>query len=422
MQRVRMSLPFYRACGWEPVVLAVHERWIDGEMEEGLLATVPADARVEKCRAIPRRWSRWLGLGTLGLRCLPFVFWRGAQLLRRERFDLVFFSNTQFITFPLGILWKAMFGVPYVLDFQDPWRTDYYKRPGSRRPPGGWKYQFARLQARVLEGPSVACAAGVMSVSPKYLEDLDSRYRRFAGKPSIVLNFGASRADLARARDVAPKSQLFRPGPGLVHLLYTGASGPVTPHALEVLFDALKSFRDSSPARAARLRLYFVGTSYAPAGLARPTVMPLAEARGVASQVEEVPHRVGFLESLRLQQEADVLMLLGSSDLAYSPSKMYVYYLTNRPILGLVFRDSVMEKLLDELSCAYLVRFSETQDKGAAHAQLRRFFDLALDGFKPGTLPQRNERLFNERYQAEELTRRQCAFFDSVARPPERVR
>jgi len=27
MQRVRMSLPFYRDNGWEPVVLAVGERW-----------------------------------------------------------------------------------------------------------------------------------------------------------------------------------------------------------------------------------------------------------------------------------------------------------------------------------------------------------------------------------------------------------
>ncbi len=422
MQRVRMSLPFYRACGWEPVVLAVHEHWLDGDMEEDLLATVPSDVRIEKCRAIPRRWSRWLGLGTLGLRCLPFIFWRGCRLLRKEKFDLVFFSNTQFITFPLGIVWKFLFGVPYVLDFQDPWRTDYYKRPGSRRAPGGWKYQFSRFQAWALEGPSVACAAGVMSVSPKYLEDLDTRYRRFAGKPSIVLNFGASRTDLARARDLGPKVQLFRREPGLVHLVYTGASGPVTPHAVEVLFDALRSFRDLSPARAARLRLYFVGTSYAPAGLARPSVMPLAEARGVASLVEEVPHRVGFLESLRLQQEADVLMLLGSSDLAYSPSKMYVYYLTNRPILGLVFRGSVMEKLLDELSCAHMVRFSEAEDKGAAHAQLRAFFNLALDGFKPGTQPQRSEGLFNERYQAEELAHRQCAFFASVAVTPRPVR
>jgi len=27
MQRVRMSLPYYRRCGWDPEVLTVDERW-----------------------------------------------------------------------------------------------------------------------------------------------------------------------------------------------------------------------------------------------------------------------------------------------------------------------------------------------------------------------------------------------------------
>ena len=78
---------------------------------------------------------------------------------KKEKFDLVFFSNTQFITFTLGFLWKRLYGVPYVIDVQDPWRTDYYERPGSRKPPGGWKYQFARLLAWVFERPSFAGAS-----------------------------------------------------------------------------------------------------------------------------------------------------------------------------------------------------------------------------------------------------------------------
>jgi hypothetical protein len=53
-----------------------------------------------------------------------------------------------------------------------------------------------------------------------------------------------------------------------------------------------------------------------------------------------------------------ILLLPGSSDLAYSPSKVYPYYLSRRPTLGLVFKNSVMERLLDELACAYMVRFT----------------------------------------------------------------
>jgi len=427
MQRVRMSLPYYRDSGWDPVVLIVGEPWQDGVREPELLATLPTGTRIIATPALPRRLSRWLGIGNIGLRSWPFLLWRGAQLLRREKFDLVFLSNTQFITFTLGPIWKRWFGVPYVIDVQDPWRTDYYERPGSRKPPGGWKYQVARLLACLFEGWCFKEASAVMSVSPSYLVDLKARYPAFSAVPTAVIRFGASRADLevaqaghlnvARASlPVIGKDTGGKPVPPLIHLLYTGASGPVMPHSLMVLFTGFRIYRERHPERASRLRFHFVGTSYVAPGKGRPSVLPVAIECGVGDQVSEIPHRIGFLEALRMQQDADALLLLGSSDLAYSPSKLYLYYLTGRPILGLVFRDSVMERLLDELGCAFMVRFSETMPKDNAYAGLERFFDLAIEGFPTGTLPSRNDAYFNARYLADELTRQQCELFDAAKR------
>jgi hypothetical protein len=420
MQRVRMSLPFYAECGWEPVVLTVGEPWQDGVREPELLATIPQATRVIPTRALPTRWCRWLGVGNLGLRALPFLLWKGAGLLRREKFDLVFFSNTQFITFTLGPLWKMMFGVPYVIDVQDPWRTDYYERPGSRRPPGGWKYQGARFLAWLLEGACFRRAAAVMSVSPDYLTDLRARYRSMASTPSAVIRFGASPADLGHIPGAARPGDPFAPGDGHVNLLYTGASGPVMPHALTVLFDGLRLYRERHPERATRLRLHFVGTSYVAPGLGKPSVLAVAARCGVGDQVSEIPHRIGFLDALRLQRAADGLLLLGSSDLAYSPSKVFLYYIMERPILGVVFRGSVMEGLLDELGCAFMVRFAEGMPKDDAYARIAQFFDLALERFPAESLPARNEAVFRARYLAEELTRQQCALFAAAIRPGRR--
>jgi hypothetical protein len=416
MQRVRMSFPHYRANGWEPVILTVGEAWQTGMLEPDLLATLPSDIRVIRTRALPPRWARRIGIGNLGLRAWPFLFRSGSRLLRREKFDLVFFSNTQFITFTLGRLWRRRFGVPYVLDVQDPWRTDYYERPGSRRPPGGWKYKFARLAAWAFEGWSFAGAAGVISVSPVYLEELASRYPSFSAKPQAVIRFGASTADVDWVRNLA------RSGPGRpkadaeIRFLYTGASGPVMPHAISVLFHALRAYRERHPAAARRFSFHFVGTSYAALGEGKYSVMPLAAEFGVDDQVEEIPHRIGFFEAIRLQLDADILLLPGSSDPAYSPSKVYFYYLAGRPILGLVFRNSVMERLVDELSCAYLVRFVERGPKEDTHAQIHRFFDLALSGFPAGSLPVRNQAGFQARFMADALTREQCGLFDAAVR------
>jgi hypothetical protein len=412
MQRVRMSLPYYRRYGWEPVVLAVGEAWQDGVREPALAATVPADVRVIRTRAWSNRWTRLVGFHHLGWRAWYHLYRTGSRLLRREKFDAVFFSNTQFITFTLGPLWRRRFGVPFILDVQDPWRTDYYERPGSRRPPGGWKYLFARLQARALEGFCFRRAAAVMSVSPVYLEHLRARYREMAFTPSTVLRFGASLLDLDQAERLPRPVRTFARDHGEKHLVYTGASGPIMPHALTVLFTALRRYRARAPERAARLHLHFVGTSYVAEGRGEPSVRPIAEACGVADQVEEIPHRIGHLEALQLQQAADVLLLLGSSDLAYSPSKVYLYYLTGRPILGVVFQNSIMERLLDELACAYLARFRADAPKDEAYAGLERFFDAIFDGFPAGMLPVRNEAHFRAYYLAEELTRLQCRLFD----------
>ena len=412
MQRIRMSLPYYRAGGWEPVVLTLEDEYQDGVREPELLETIPPGVRVIRIPAIPVRAARWCGLGNAGLRMLPFLLWHGSKLLRAEKFDLVFFSNTQFVTFPLGRLWRRWFGVPYVIDVQDPWRTDYYERSDSRRPPGGWKYQFARFQAWMLEGWTYRRVGAVMSVSPSYLDDLRKRYPAFARVPSEVIGFGGSREDLLQASAHLLDQPLYSRAHGEIHFLYTGASGPVMPHSLTVLFDGLRRYRASQPEKAARLRFHFVGTSYVAPGKGHPSVLPVAADCGVADLVSEIPHRIGHFEAMRWQRQADVLLLPGSSDLAYSPSKIYPYFLTGRPILGVVFRNSVMERLLDDLGCAFLVRFAPDAPKDHAYEELTKFFDLAIAGFPPGSLRPRNDELFKQKFLAGELTRRQCALFD----------
>ncbi len=409
-----MSLPYYRANGWEPVVLAIGEQWIQSVQEPDLLATIPSDVRVVKTRAVAPRWAQWFGIGNAGLRGWPYLFREGTRLLRDEKFDLIFFSNTQFMTFTLGRLWWKRFRVPYVVDIQDPWRTDYYERANAARPPGGWKYKFARLTAWLFEGWSFAHAAGFISVSPSYLEDLAIRYPWFSAKPSAVINFGASIEDLNKARQL-PHFSLTKPKEeSELHFLYTGASGPVMPTALSVLFAALRSYRMREPDKAKRLRFNFIGTSYVEFGMGKQSVVPLAKEYGVADQIEEIPHRIGFLQALRLQFDADVLLLPGSSDPAYSPSKVYLYYLAGPPILALVFKSSVMERLLKELSCSYVVSIGGTDGDEDAHKTIHEFFELALSNRLTGSLPTRNDAYFNSHYLANELTRAQCGLFDEA--------
>ena len=117
---------------------------------------------------------------------------------------------------------------------------------------------------------------------------------------------------------------------------------------------------------------------------------------------------------MRLQQEADALLLLGSNDPAYSPSKVYFYYLAGRPILALVFKASVVERLLDELAGATVVRLSTAQPSHGTEETLHRFFDRLLAGETSEADSGRNDAYFRAHYLAENLTGRQCALFESA--------
>lgn len=418
LHRVRMSLSYYRECGWEPVVLCVHADDVVGTREPDLELTVPSDIRIVRCRALALRWTRWIGLGNLGWRALGSLQRAGAALLRRERFDLVFFSTTQFLTFALGPVWKRRFRVPYVIDIQDPWRTDYYERPGAPRPPGGQKYLLARMVARLLERPVYKHASGFISVSELYLTHLAIRYPWFAAKAQATIRFGASAADFARIREHPPGGPAFHREPGKLLFLYTGASGPIMPHALNQLFGAFKAYGAMHPDRSARFHFHFYGTSYVQPGSGVPSVLPVAAEHGLTTQVTEIPHRLGHLESLALLHQADALLLLGSSDRAYSPSKLYPYYLSGKPILSVVFHDSYLETILEELNCSTVAAFAGGLPDDAAVEPIHRFLDLALAGFPKEKMPARREEFFNQNFLAETLTRRQCELFDLATASP----
>lgn len=409
MQRVRMSLPHYGENEWEAIVLAIAPESHGGSLEESLLTTVPANITIHRVRAFSLAWTRWFGLGNLGWRSWWRLLIAGAGIIRREKIDLVFISNTQFVTFTLGRIWRRWLGVPYVIDLQDPWLTNYYTGSRRKERPGGWKYILAHWQAGFLEGWSLRRMSAIMSVSPNYLDDLRQRYAWFEGIPSEVIGFGASEADLAAARAL-PSPVASTPKP--IRIISTGAAGPVMQPALKIIFDALATLQPRPDPEA--LRLEFIGTSYASTAAAQPSVLPLARAAGVDSLVSESPLRLGLLEALRTQIDAHALLLLGSMDPAYSASKLYPYFRSGRPVLAVVLKGSVLESQLRALSFATIVTYDESGPSAETRGQIQYFLQDALAGFPSGQHPARNETFFRQHHLAPALTARQCALFETA--------
>jgi hypothetical protein len=410
MQRIRMSLPHFAAAGWEIVILTVEDKQPMAPVEPDLLATVPAPVRVVRAPAFSRTWSRYLGINNLGLRTLPYLYWHGRRLLGQDTFDLVYFSTTQFIVCTLGRLWHMEFSTPYVIDLQDPWLSDYYRQPGAPPPPGGWKYHVSHGLARTLEGWTLRQCEHVISVSSHYLTALRQRYHWFNEATGSVLTFGAPDADFVVARKKRLNAPALLPATTSIRITYAGRLGPDMLPALDVLFAAIARFKDAPR----RFELFFFGTSYAPAGRGVASTGALAERHGISHLVHEKAQRIGYIDSLRIMLEADLTLLLGSDDRAYSPSKVYPTLLAGRPTLAVAPANSVLEAKIGELGGAGLVTFPPQPDGiPPAVAEL----EALLAGFvrNPGPLgPPAQLELLEREYSAAAIARRQLEIFNQL--------
>lgn len=376
MQRVRLALPHFRSHGWEPTVLAVAPDFIEGGVWEPLLeATYPADVRVVRVGGLPPKFTRWAGVGNLWWRCGRALRRAGDALLARERFAAAFFSTTQFSAFRLGPRWHRRCGLPYILDYQDPWVNDYYERTGSRPPGGRLRFALSQWSARRAEPHVLRSAAGVVAVSAAYAELLARLYPWFSADRVRVLPFGAAPEDLTLAARHAPARPLIDFADGYRHLVYAGRGGVDMAEALTVLFRAFRRFRATHPIEAARWRLHFIGTGYAPPPLGEDTVMPIAKAERVADVVSEHRYRVPYFDALYYLSRAGALVAIGSSDPGYSASKVFPYLLAGRPLLLLYHAQSPVLQLATQLGAGTRVGFGgpTSLDEATTHVEMQWF-------------------------------------------------
>jgi hypothetical protein len=396
MHRARLMLPYIRDHGWEPTVLAVRPGDIEGGVvEPQLLDTYPADIRVVRVGGIPPRATRWAGLGSLWLRCGRALRAAGERLIREEAFDLVFLTTTQFEAFNLGPLWREEHGIPYVLDYQDPWVNSYYASTGTPPPGGRLKFAYSQWRARRCEPRVLRGASGIIAVSGAYGATMARNYPGFDAGRVKLLPFGATEMDLRVAARFKPAEPLVPRRDGNFHIVYTGRCGPDMSTSLSIVFRAFRKFMAERPSEAARVRFHFIGTDYAPRPFGREWAMPVAVAEGVEAHVSEHCYRVPYFEALSYLVNADALLAAGSNDPTYSASKLYPYLLARRPLLIVFNERSPVTSIAASLKCRMNFPFAGAGDVESLSGEVcRRWFmdggmntvsELDPAGFRPYT-------------------------------------
>lgn len=409
-QRVRMSLPYFELFGWEPHVLTVQPDYVEGLQDPLLIQTIPKHIPVTYTKALPIKQTRRIGMGSFGLRSFPYLLATGDRLLREKHFDLVYFSTTIFTSMGLSLFWHRRFGIPYILDFQDPWLSDYYEKTGVTPPGGHFKYGVAQLEAKFLEPKVLSKVNHVISVSPAYPETLQQRYPHLNSNQFSILPFGAPEHDFDLLPSLNIQQTIFNPNDGKRHWVYVGRGGDDMAKALRILFLGIKTQRSLNPEIWRSVHLHFVGTSYALGDRAIKTIEPIAKELEIEDLVTEHPHRIPYFEALQVLSDSDAILMIGSDDPSYTASKLYPCVLACKPILAVFHNQSSVVNILHSCQAGQAVTFASSDSSNKLLPEMVTQLNWLLStpkDFQPKT----NWSAF-EPYTAKVMTQKQCVIFN----------
>jgi glycosyltransferase involved in cell wall biosynthesis len=268
----------------------------------------------------------------------PYAVRSAARWMKDWRPDIILASSPPPSTLLVARRLSKKYGVPWVADLRDLWVDhQYYDQPRLR------EMIEKRLERSVLKS-----AAGLITVSEPLAATLRREYGR---EPAIVLNgYDPSDYPASNASTRAPST------PAPLRILYTGVvyEGKQDPSAL---FAALKELR----AEGSQVEVAFYGSFL-------QKVRELVAEHGVESLVK-VHDPVPYRDSLRMQTEADVLLLLLWNDPEHKgvyTGKLFEYIGARRPVLAVGEAGDVASDLVEKLGLGVV-----TNDAGQIMKRLR---------------------------------------------------
>ncbi len=407
MQRIRMSLPYFKQYNWEAEVVVVATAYSETVKDLLLTESIPKEIKIHQVKAFSKKWTAKFGLGSLALRSLWFYRKKVNKLLNENKYDLIYFSTTQFPLCILGAYWKNKFGIPYVIDMQDPWHSNYYQdKPKNQQPK---KYWFSYRLHKFLEPIALKKADGIISVSKAYITTLKNRYPQIANIPAQTIPFGAfSQDNEVLKKHLNQLTLSYLAEKNCINLVYVGRGGYDMQPAITLLFKAFSLGLAQNPTVFKKIRFHFIGTSYAAAGLGIKTIYPLAQAQEIAAYVTEQTNRIGFYQTLFQLQSAHGLIIPGSDDPKYTASKIYPYILAEKPLLAIFNANSSAAEIILNCNAGIVANINNNKEN------LNLIYNFLLNAAKQ-TQPKVSTNWANfKAYSAERMTENQCSLFNEV--------
>jgi hypothetical protein len=242
---------------------------------------------------------------------------------------------------------------------------------------------------------------------------LFTNYPWLRGTRATAIPFGVETGDFEYVRTHPQKNSIFNPRDGYFHISHVGAGGPRMANVLRAFFKGVHRLRQSDPGLFRKVRIHFVGTTYA-ANSKQYQILPYAREFALDDLVEEEPKRVPHLEAIQLMLDSNALVIVGSEAPHYTASKIFPCILAGKPLLAVLHEESHAGKLLQELNAGTAVTFGPMRPLTSIHDEIAgavRELVCAPPDWRPATAWDKFEP-----YTARAVTARLAEVFDRSVR------
>lgn len=406
VHRARLLSTHLPSYSWEPVVVCVHERHHEQTPDPQLSRLVPDSVRVLKTGAIPSAATRLIGVGDIGIRAYWHLERTVSNLLAEGEVDLLFITTSPYYNALSGLRLKKKFEIPLVIDFQDPWISQW----GATLPAfskGGISHRLATwLEPRVIR-----YADHVTSVSQGANDEIRARYPALPADALSAMPIGGEVGDYEFLKNHPVATDELKVQNGEFHFSYAGTILPRGYPALRAMLMGLARMRDSYPDLYRKLRLNFIGTSAQSDDMRNFRVMPCAAEIGVSERITEIPQRLSYLKALKILANANAVLVIGSDEPHYTASKLHPSLLAGHPLLAIFHENSSACDMIRRVGGGELVTFTERDEpSGIAQRVLDAMLRIVRD---PHSLPRFNPQELMP-LSAEFMTQQYAELFDRL--------
>jgi hypothetical protein len=146
------------------------------------------------------------------------------------------------------------------------------------------------------------------------------------------------------------------------------------------------------------------------------TVRPWAERFGLSDVVIEHPARIPYLDALNHLKQSHGVLILGSSEPHYTPSKVFQAVLSRRPVVAILHEKSTGARILKDARAGQLVTFNEAQP---AMSRVKEIGHAILDTIRCNShSPEQVNWQAFQAYSAEAMAMELATALDSVTSEP----